>query len=82
MSALHRAVPLAEEDDVAVRVREDLRLDVVGAVDVALEEHLRPAEVRLRLARRARERVSSSSGLRTTCIPLPPPPNAAFTSTG
>ncbi len=55
--ALDRAVTFAEEGDVAAGIREHLRLDVVRAVDVALEEDLGPAEVRLRLARRTGERL-------------------------
>ena len=50
MPALDRAVTLSEEEHVAVRVRHDLRFDVVGAVHVAFEEDLGPPEVGLRLA--------------------------------
>jgi hypothetical protein len=50
---LHRAVPLAQEEDVSVRVADDLRLDMMRALDVTLEEDLGPAEIRERLARRA-----------------------------
>ena len=53
MPPLHRAVALAEEEHVAVSVGHDLGLDVVGPVDVALEEDLGPSEVGLRLARRS-----------------------------
>ena len=52
MAALDRAVALPEVHEVAVRVAEDLHLDVLGARDVALEEHVGPAERRLRLALR------------------------------
>ena len=82
VTALHRAVALAEEEHVPARVGDHLRLDVMSLVDVPLEEYLGPAEVRLRLAGGPGEGVLESSGLRTTCIPRPPPPNAAFTSTG
>ena len=49
VAALHRAVALSEEDDVASRVADHLCLHVVRALHVPLEEHLRPPEVRLRL---------------------------------
>ena len=48
--SLHRAVALAEERHVAVGIGEDLSLDVVRPLDVALEEDLGAAEVRLGLA--------------------------------
>jgi hypothetical protein len=48
--ALDRAVALAEEPDVAALVGEDLRLHVVGVLDVALHEDLGAAEVRAGLA--------------------------------
>src|SRR5919197_197782 len=56
MSTLHRAVPLAQEGHGAVRVGQDLGLDVVRSVEVALEEDLGAAEVRLGLPRRALQR--------------------------
>ncbi len=51
VTALHRAVPVAEEEHRAARVGDDLRFHVVRAIDVPLQEHLGPSEVRLRLAR-------------------------------
>ena len=63
VAPLHRAVALPEEHHVAVGVGEDLRLDVVGAVDVSLEEDLGPAEVRLRLARPALQRLLEVAGV-------------------
>src|SRR5204863_3097295 len=56
VSSLGRAVTLTEPHDVAVRVGEHLELDVTRAREVTLEIALRPAEVRLRLARRRLER--------------------------
>ena len=50
MTALDRAVALAEMDDVAVRVGEDLHLDVAGVVEIALDVDGRVREVRLPLA--------------------------------
>ena len=44
VAALHRTVAFPQVDEVAVRVAEDLHLDVLGAGDVALEEHLGAAE--------------------------------------
>ena len=53
-----------------MRVGDDLRLDVMGAVDVALEEHLGPAEVRLRLARGPLERLLEVVGVADDVHPL------------
>ena len=63
VAPLDGAVALAEEEHVAARVGDDLRLDVVGPVDVALQEHLGAPEVRLRLARRAAERLLELLGV-------------------
>jgi hypothetical protein len=52
-----------EEEHVPPCVGDHLRLDVVSLVDVPLEEHLRPAEVRLRLARGATKGVLELLGL-------------------
>ena len=57
MAALGGAVALAAERDAALGVRDDLRLDVTGTVDVALDEDRPVPEVRLRFAGRAFERV-------------------------
>ena len=54
---LDRALALAERDHVAVRVAEQLDLDVPRPLDVALCEHAVVAERRLRLAPRRLERV-------------------------
>src|SRR5581483_5699757 len=53
---LDRAVALAEMDDVAVRVREHLHLDVPRILEVALDVDRGVGEVRLPLARRRLER--------------------------
>ncbi len=50
MAALHRAVALVEVHDVALRVGEDLHLDVAGVDDRLLEEHRGVAERGLGLA--------------------------------
>ncbi len=52
VAALDGAVALAEGDRVAVRVGEELDLDVARTLDVALEEHLVVAEAGERLALR------------------------------
>src|SRR6185312_1793518 len=52
VAPLDRAVALAEMDDVAVRVGEDLHLDVARVFEVALDVHRRVGEVRLALATR------------------------------
>ena len=44
MPALQGAVAGSDDDDVAVRVRQDLRLDVAGTVQVALHEAFAAAE--------------------------------------
>src|SRR5215831_13081732 len=58
MAALDRAVALAERDDVAVRVGEDLDLDVARPLEIALAEDLVVAERRARLPARRVERIS------------------------
>ena len=62
MTALHRAVALAERDDGAVPVAEHLHLHVARLDEVALAEHRAVAERRLGLARRAVERVGEILG--------------------
>ena len=56
VTPLDRAVPLAEMDDVAVRVREHLHLDVPRVLEELLHVHGRVGEVGLALAARRRER--------------------------
>ena len=50
MTPLDRAVPLAQVNDVAVPVREDLDFDVPRILEVALDVHVRVGEVRLAFA--------------------------------
>ncbi len=50
MTALDGALPFTQVNQLAVRVTEDLDLDVAGSRDVALEEHPRVAEAAQRLA--------------------------------
>ena len=56
MAALQRAIALAEMDDVAMPVGEDLNLDVARRGDVFLDQHAAGAERRLDFADRAFER--------------------------
>ena len=77
MAALHRALALAERDDGAVRVGEQLDLDVARPLEVALEENAVVAERRLRLARGRLERVvelGRPSGRRACRARRRPPP--------
>src|SRR5205085_7385790 len=55
--ALDRALALEQRHDVAVRVREDLDLDVPRRLDVTLEEDRRVPERARRLPARAFDRV-------------------------
>ena len=55
--ALHAAVALEQVDDVAVRVAQQLHLDVLGPVEEALDEHGAVAKGRLGLGRGALEGV-------------------------
>ena len=82
MAALDRALALAEPEHRAVRVGEELDLDVPRPLEVALEEEPVVAEGRQRLASRRRDGVVELAGERTTRIPRPPPPAAALTSSG
>ena len=55
VAALDGAIALVEVDDISVLVAEDLHLDVLGALDVALQENGRVAEGVLRLGAGFRE---------------------------
>ena len=78
-----RAVALAERDDAARAVAEDLHLDVARLLDIALEEHAAAAEV---LARQPRHLIEAPppdpprGG--TSCMPMPPPPAVLLSITG
>ena len=61
--ALRRAVAIAEVDGVAVRVAEDLELDVTRPRQVPLHVALGPPEVRLRLALCRLERAGGALGV-------------------
>jgi hypothetical protein len=70
MPPLDRAVALAEVDDVAVRVGEDLDLHVARVLEVALDVHRRIREVRLPLAARRLERACRLGRLAHDLHPL------------
>ena len=83
MAALHGALALAEIDDVAVLVAEDLHLDVARILDELLDVDFAVAEGALRFAARVLEgglQILAASD--TMRMPLPPPPAAAFSMTG
>ena len=65
-----------------MRVREELNLDVPRTLEVALEEERPVAEGGRRLALGRGERLVELRRARTTRIPRPPPPAAAFTTSG
>ena len=70
MTALDRALALAQVDDVAVRVAQHLDLDVARPLDEALDEHARIAEARLRLAGRTREAIPALAVVAREAHPL------------
>ena len=70
MAALDRAVTLAEVDDVSVRVRKHLHLDVARVDEEALDVDLRAGEVRLPLALRRLERALDAVGRLDDLHPL------------
>ena len=82
MAALDRAVALAEEDHVPVRVGENLHLDMPRVFEVPLDVDGVVGEVRRPSRRAASSAAPPRPALRTTFIPLPPPPAAALISSG
>ncbi len=79
MAPLDRAVALAEEQHGAVRVGEDLRLDVTRVLEVALDVDGVVGEVLEALPLRRLEGArSASEASETSSMPLPPPPAAAL----
>ena len=83
VAPLQRAVAGADDDDVAVRVGEHLRLDVARLVEELLDEALAAAERRRRpRARRSRTARRSPPSSRATFRPRPPPPKAALMAIG
>ena len=82
VAALDRAFALEQVHDLAVRVAEDLHLDMARRVDEALEEDGAVAERGRRLPPGARDRLGEVVGRVTIRMPRPPPPNAALTRIG
>ena len=82
VAPLGRAVALAQVDDVAVAVAEDLDLDMARALDELLDVERAVAERRLRLGRSRIERARDVGFARTMRMPRPPPPALALISTG
>ena len=82
MAALDRALALAEVNRRAVRVGENLELDVPRVAQVAFEQHGVVAEGRERLALGGVERLVELSRNSTTRMPRPPPPALALISSG
>ena len=79
---LHRTVALVQMRDVAVRVGENLHLDVARVDDGLLQEDGAVAERRARLARGGLDRLAEVLGSVTRRMPRPPPPATALTKTG
>jgi hypothetical protein len=74
VAALQRAVARRDDDDVALGIREALRLDVARLVEVLLHEALAAAEGGDRLAVADSNSSATSSSSRATLRPRPPPP--------
>ena len=80
---LDGALAVSELDYVSVGVREDLKFDVSGVLDLLFEVELPVPEAGDRLGARASSKSSgSSSGPLTRRIPSPPPPAEALIRTG
>ena len=77
-----RAFALAEVDDVAVVVGQDLHLDVPRRVDQPLQEEGVIAEGAAATRRAVASVAAMSSSRSTTCMPLPPPPAEGLISRG
>jgi hypothetical protein len=71
MSPLHRAVALAEVDDVAVAIAEDLEFDVTGAREVLLHVYVAVAERRQCFRSRELERAREVVGGARDAHPFP-----------
>ena len=81
--ALQRAVALAEMDGVALAVAQHLDLDVARLLEIFFQIDRIVAERGLGFGARGRQRRRTvRPRVRATFMPRPPPPAAAFTSTG
>ena len=82
MPALNRAIALAQMDDVAMPVGQDLEFDMMRPLDILFEKDASVAE-RAWASRDATSMFSRSSASdRTTRSPRPPPPALALMMTG
>jgi hypothetical protein len=82
VAALERAIALAQVDDVPVRIGQDLDLDVPRPVDQFFQVDIAVPESRFGFAARGWISSGISSMLRTSRMPLPPPPAVALISRG
>ena len=83
MAPLDAAVALAEMDPAAVAIDRDLDLDVAGLVQPALQVERVSSPNAARASERQTFRAASSSrGVRTIRMPLPPPPAAGLIRSG
>ena len=82
MPSLDRAVALEEVDERAVLVTENLNLHVPGSLDGPLDVDRRVSEGGAGAPLGAAKAASMRSGPRTSAMPIPPPPAAAFSMTG
>ncbi len=82
MAALQGAVTLAKMHGVTLAIAHNLYFDVARAGQIFLKVQGIVAEGRLDSARAVESALGKSSSVRATFIPRPPPPAAAFTSTG
>ena len=79
---LDGAFAFAQVDDVAMRIGQNLELDVACALDQPLEIYFAITKGCPASRRAACSALSKSSGRLTRRIPLPPPPAAALTISG
>ena len=83
MTPLHRALALAEVHDIAVMVAEHLELDVPRMLQILFDVHVAVRRTLPRPHAAPSATISrSSSAVRTTRIPRPPPPATALMITG
>ena len=82
VTALDGALALAEGEDVAVLVGEDLELDVARALDELFHVEVAVAEGAAASLEACWKRSGSSSAVRTMRMPRPPPPATALRMTG
>ena len=82
MPALQRAIAFAEIHGLTMPVAEDLDFDMARLIEKFLEIDGIVAEGGFGFAARHGERTGSSSAVRATFMPRPPPPAEALTRTG